>query len=152
MSEIRHYLTLLQASEGYPLRGTTLTTEEETPVGPHIYLAVRTLDIEEYLDDAITKWRELREDGDERDRRDAPCYIDAFQSVRSSLLGERLPCGERLPLPPKPESLQAECDRYREALSFYADRVNYAPVNPPGTGAPIWNDVGKRAREALESR
>lgn len=43
-----------------------------------------------------------------------------------------------------------ERDQLREALAFYADRVNYAPQNPPGTGSPIWRDAGRRAREALD--
>lgn len=41
--------------------------------------------------------------------------------------------------------------KLREALAFYADRVNYAPQNPPGTGSPIWQDAGRRAREALNA-
>lgn len=49
---------------------------------------------EEYLDGAITKWRRIR-DGEEDCTQIqidmAPMYIDAFQSVRVSLLGQTLP-------------------------------------------------------------
>jgi hypothetical protein len=45
--------------------------------------------IERYLDDAIQTWRRKRADGDPL----AECYVDAFQSVRVSLLGEALKGG-----------------------------------------------------------
>ncbi len=46
--------------------------------------------IKGYLDDTITRWRLLRDaDGEHSDL--APAYIDAFQSVRTSLFGEILP-------------------------------------------------------------
>lgn len=50
-----------------------------------------------YLDEAIDNWRELR-DGPDIDRvtlgfssRDCVCYVDAFQSVRTSIFGETKP-------------------------------------------------------------
>lgn len=49
---------------------------------------------QEYLDDAIIKWRRIRdgkEDCTQIQIGMAPMYIDAFQSVRVSLLGELLP-------------------------------------------------------------
>ncbi len=59
----------------------------------------------DYLDDAITKWRTKREEAEaqaeaddanliprsEEDLLIARCYVDAFQSVRSSVFGETLP-------------------------------------------------------------
>jgi hypothetical protein len=53
--------------------------------------------------------------------------------------------------------LQAECDRLREALEFYADRKNYvdsAPghSSPDGDGGYTWeDDDGLRARAALSA-
>lgn len=54
-----------------------------------------------YLDDAITKWRgkvkqaeaELERDGSDAGENHliARCYVDAFQSVRTSMFGELLP-------------------------------------------------------------
>ncbi len=50
-----------------------------------------------YLDEAIVRWRELRDTGvfpagmDASAVALAPAYIDAFQSVRASLLGATLP-------------------------------------------------------------
>ena len=48
-------------------------------------------DVKEYLDKSITFWRDLRKDGDEI----AIYYIDAYQSVRSSIFGELLPKEDR---------------------------------------------------------
>jgi hypothetical protein len=50
-------------------------------------------EVREYLDAAVTLWRARRDALNEDDpaRHTARCYIDAFQSVRSSLLGETLP-------------------------------------------------------------
>ena len=47
-------------------------------------------DIQEYLDKCINYWREKNDEGDER----AVYYIDAFQSVRISLIGDTLALGE----------------------------------------------------------
>lgn len=48
--------------------------------------------VREYLDRAIVFWRGcLKTATSEWDMRTAECYIDAFQSVRTSLLGETLP-------------------------------------------------------------
>ena len=44
---------------------------------------------------------------------------------------------------------EAEVERLREALGFYADESNYTARNPPGSGAVIWRDHGQRARAAL---
>ncbi len=44
-------------------------------------------DIRAYLDRCIQHWRIKRDEGDNL----APCYIDAFQSVRSTIFGEILP-------------------------------------------------------------
>ena len=43
--------------------------------------------VAEYLDACIRHWRRAREKGVER----ALYYVDAYQSVRTSLLGELLP-------------------------------------------------------------
>ena len=61
------------------------------------------LELEQYLDNAIRKWRtKLNESANDKessvftsmestDELIAKCYIDAFQSVRVSMLGELLP-------------------------------------------------------------
>ena len=48
---------------------------------------IYTEKLREYLDDAIEHWRSIR------DHNSIKCdmYIDAFQSVRTSMLGETLP-------------------------------------------------------------
>ena len=49
-------------------------------------------EIQDYLDDAIRNWRNRKEEyNNEENKLIAMCYIDAFQSVRVSLLGELLP-------------------------------------------------------------
>lgn len=51
--------------------------------------------IQGYLDTAIASWRHQRDSStDEGDRAQAVYYVDAFQSVRSSLLGDVLPPAE----------------------------------------------------------
>jgi len=48
--------------------------------------------LQKYLDNAITKWR-IRKNESVEDSEDmwiAACYVDAFQSVRVSMLGELL--------------------------------------------------------------
>ena len=45
-----------------------------------------------YLDGAIRLWRHVRDStASPEDELMAACYVDAFQSVRVSLLGELLP-------------------------------------------------------------
>lgn len=44
-----------------------------------------------YLDEAIRNWRVIRDTEGHEHAAIAPCYIDAFQSVRVSMLGEVLP-------------------------------------------------------------
>lgn len=51
--------------------------------------------VAEYLDDAIRSWRRRKQDAAGEDRLVAECYIDAFQSVRTSLLGSTLPREEQ---------------------------------------------------------
>lgn len=55
-------------------------------------------DIEKYLDGCIRRWRNIRDsDGEgmtDAARTMAVYYIDAFQSVRTSLFGQVLPPGE----------------------------------------------------------
>ena len=47
--------------------------------------------VTEYLDGCILHWRDRRDTaGTTEDRNMAACYVDAFQSVRSSLIGEEL--------------------------------------------------------------
>ncbi len=49
-------------------------------------------EVQEYLDKCIRKWRQERDSGkSEQTRSVAIYYVDAFQSVRISLLGELLP-------------------------------------------------------------
>jgi hypothetical protein len=52
--------------------------------------------VQDYLDTAIRTWRAKRKEaaGDERRDLIAACYVDAFQSVRSSIFGSTLPPGE----------------------------------------------------------
>jgi hypothetical protein len=45
----------------------------------------------EYLDEAITSWRAIRNDENHEHKDLAPYYVDAFQSVRVSMLGTMLP-------------------------------------------------------------
>lgn len=45
-------------------------------------------EVKKYLDECITFWRKQRDEGETEK---APCYIDAYQSVRMSLFGETLP-------------------------------------------------------------
>lgn len=48
--------------------------------------------IRKYLDESIRFWREDRDEGHgDAETEQAIHYIDAFQSVRKSLLGETLP-------------------------------------------------------------
>lgn len=48
--------------------------------------------VKEYLDKAIVLWRKKRVNADNREQdMQASHYVDAFQSVRSSLFGEILP-------------------------------------------------------------
>ena len=47
--------------------------------------------LRKYLDMAIRNWRKRKEEAvDELEEHTAACYIDAFQSVRVSILGELL--------------------------------------------------------------
>ena len=47
--------------------------------------------VREYLDEAIREWRRRKNAGDPyEDLFMCGCYIDAYQSVRVSLFGERL--------------------------------------------------------------
>ena len=50
--------------------------------------SLNTQEVKDYLDNAIRKWRKRR---DEEKDPIAVYYVDAFQSVRVSLLGELLP-------------------------------------------------------------
>lgn len=48
-------------------------------------------ELHEYLDDAIRKWRDLKENPTEAIPAEiAACYVDAFQSVRASVFGSTL--------------------------------------------------------------
>lgn len=49
------------------------------------------VEIQEYLDEAINKWRDIRDDESHEHNHMAIYYIDAFQSVRSSIFGDVLP-------------------------------------------------------------
>ncbi|HEC66692.1 MAG TPA: hypothetical protein ENI23_15555 [bacterium] len=51
--------------------------------------------IREYLDGCIRYWRDLRDAAESPEQAiQATCYVDAFQSVRTSLFGELLPSKE----------------------------------------------------------
>lgn len=54
------------------------------------------VDVLDYLDTTIMFWRKKRDAGDEDDEMAEyyKYYIDAYQSVRTSLFGELLPCQE----------------------------------------------------------
>jgi hypothetical protein len=47
--------------------------------------------VKAFLDTAITRWRKLRESNDQFMANISPYYIDAYQSIRTSLFGETLP-------------------------------------------------------------
>lgn len=80
-------------------------------------LAEQRGQLREYLDSAITKWRAVRDTIGEEHQTVAPCYIDALQSVRASILGETLPAeakadqsgerAERAPAEPAEEETSA---------------------------------------------
>ncbi len=47
--------------------------------------------VKKYLDSCIKLWREKKKEAsDAEDRLMAACYVDAFQSVRTSIFGELL--------------------------------------------------------------
>lgn len=52
-------------------------------------------EIKNYLDECIIAWREIRDNDAKRpenlSERDCICYVDAYQSVRTSLFGSTLP-------------------------------------------------------------
>lgn len=50
-------------------------------------------DVKDYIDTCIRLWRRKYRDSifDEDERLVAACYVDAYQSVRTSLFGETLP-------------------------------------------------------------
>jgi len=54
-------------------------------------LQMTIVEIEEYLDDSIKHWRSIRDDESHEHNDKAVYYIDAYQSVRSSLFGKTLP-------------------------------------------------------------
>lgn len=77
--------------------------------GMFLIIPLNDIEIKEYLDNAITKWRKQKKDSEDAMKNIlntewsgmsgqckeeilvASCYIDAFQSVRVSLFGELLP-------------------------------------------------------------
>lgn len=99
MTEERKETILLEARRAamrhlrYIALGIDLEEVADEDKGATIPLGEET--IKEYLDGAIRKWRRKRDNpkiGNARLSRLIPsCYIDAFQSVRTSLFGETLP-------------------------------------------------------------
>ena len=47
-------------------------------------------DLKQYLDKSIRWWRKERDKSVGKEGMMAECYVDAFQSVRSTMLGETL--------------------------------------------------------------
>lgn len=86
---MNQYLVVVQAQEGYPPPRTAPVDEAPDPPHPVVHSAVLVSDVERYLDETIMHWRGIR-DGDTPLAGVAPCYVDAFQSARSSLLGRTL--------------------------------------------------------------
>lgn len=84
--EIRRYVTLIQDPKGFPI---DRLPEKGEVFDPRIETVVLVRHIEDYLDEAITKWREVKEK--KPDDVISTCYIDAYQSARVSLLGRSLP-------------------------------------------------------------
>ncbi len=65
--------------------------QPKTEAGPKPEI-IPSISIEKYLDNAIKKWRnELGISKTKEDKLIAKCYIDAYQSVRISILGKLLP-------------------------------------------------------------
>lgn len=87
--------------EGY--FGVRVKPEDEcTYTGEILTRVIEEEWVLDYLDDAITKWRTKREEAEAQAEADdanliprsvliARCYVDAFQSVRSTVFGETLP-------------------------------------------------------------
>ena len=57
-------------------------------------------EVQAYLDGAICKWRSIRDDKTNKLHGIAPMYIDAYQSARSSIVGESLPTNQEESLDP----------------------------------------------------
>ena len=61
----------------------------ETQLEPQVGIPFTKESVQDYLDKAIERWREVRDGGG--DAGDvAVYYIDAYQSIRASLFGETL--------------------------------------------------------------
>lgn len=84
--ELRRWVLVVQTPEGY-------SSHDVLPTHPRVDEVLRVADITTYLDECIMKWREALKEGGENSEL-APYYVDAYQSVRSSLAGEILPSVE----------------------------------------------------------
>ncbi len=94
-AEAALWLQALQVAR-YQLFGAVLVPGVNAPEATSQWPDLRT-----YLDRAITNWRaKVRETKDPQENLIARCYVDAYQSVRASLLGDLLPPEQ----PPTPES------------------------------------------------
>lgn len=61
-------------------------------------IALNETDIKAFLDERIQYWRRVRDNYKNIEHFRAQCYIDAFQSVRTSLFDEFLPASIIPPL------------------------------------------------------
>jgi len=73
--QVHAAMSLSSARRLFELLETQLESEEGIPFTRE--------SVRDYLDNAITKWREVRDGGEEAPV--AACYIDAYQSIRASL-------------------------------------------------------------------
>jgi hypothetical protein len=103
--------------------------------------------LREYLDRAIVNWRVHRDKAwDAETRETAECYVDAFQSVRVSIFGSRLPpvllcallfagCGPETDIPRKTLVVPSQdgtgrfvleaVDRYSDGNAYNSTRTVY---------------------------
>ena len=83
---MNRFIVVIQDPEGYD------PDDPGAKAPPHIHTAILVNDIEEWIDTAIKLWRNTKANPkDSGELEMAVHYVDAFQSARSSILGETLP-------------------------------------------------------------
>lgn len=85
---MNRYVVIVQAPDGYP--NPADADQADLPAPPMLHEAVLLAPVTDYIDDAIKRWRQVRDSDDAR-ADVARCYVDAFQSMRVSIVGAPLP-------------------------------------------------------------